>query len=151
MKTLIFLLPIVICFDNYYIVNKKDSLVCGNKSSKVNNVNWYEAENGVFKNMSIALRRISAEACPTYYYCQYEDYITENVFFQTADLFIVNCPASTTLKEENFHQFHETTQKIIDKISNNNFYLLIFLLIIFSFYYIIKKFDLKKLIVNKPL
>ena len=148
MKTLIFLLPVVICFDNYYIVNKKDLLVCGNKSAQVNNVNWYEAENGVFKNMSIALRRISAEACPTYYYCQYEDYITENVFFQTADLFIVNCLASA---KENLPQFHETTQKIIDKISNNNFYLLIFLLIIFIFYYIIKKFDLKKLIVNKPL
>ena len=69
-------------------------------------------------------------------------------FFPTADLFIVNCPASA---KENLHQFHETTQKIIDKISNNNFYLLIFLLIIFIFYYIIKKFDLKKLIVNKPL
>ena len=143
------MLPVVICFDNYYIANKKDLLVCGNKSTtQVNNVNWYEAENGVFKNMSIALRRISAEACPTYYYCQYEDYITENVFFQTADLFIVNCPASA---KENLHQFHETTQKIIDKISNNNFYLLIFLLVIFIFYYIIKKFDLKKLIVNKPL
>ena len=48
-------------------------------------------------------------------------------------------------------QFHETTQKIRDKITKNNFYLLIFLLIIFIFYYIIKKFDLKKLIVNKPL
>ena len=150
MKTLIFLLPVVICFDNYYIVNKKDLLVCGNKSTQVNNVNWYEAENGVFKNMSIALKKISAETCPTFYYCQYEDYITENVFFPTADLFIVNCMASTTPKE-NLHQFHETTQKIIDKISNNNFYLLIFLLIIFIFYYIIKKFDLKKLIVNKPL
>ena len=151
MKTLIFLLPVVICFDNYYIVNKKDLLVCGNKSAQVNNVNWYEAENGVFKNMSIALRRISADACPTIYYCQYEEYINEYTSFTTADLFIVNCPASTTPKEENFHQFHETTQKIIDKISNNNFYLLIFLLIIFIFYYIIKKFDLKKLIVNKPL
>ena len=109
MKTLIFLLPVVICFDNYYIANKKDLLVWGNKSTtQVNKVNWYEAENGVFKNMSIALRRISADACPTIYYCQYEEYINEYTSFTTADLFIVNCPASTTLKGENFHQFHET-------------------------------------------
>ena len=84
MKTLIFLLPVVICFDNYYIVNKKDLLVCGNKSAQVINVNWYEAENGVFKNMSTALRKISAEECPTIYYCQYEDYITEDVFFSNS-------------------------------------------------------------------
>ena len=34
--------------------------MCGNKSAQVNNVNWYEAENGVFKKMSIALKKISA-------------------------------------------------------------------------------------------
>ena len=62
MKILIFFLPIVICFDNYYIFNKKDLLVIGNKSTQVNNVNLYEAEDGVFKNMSLALSRISAEA-----------------------------------------------------------------------------------------
>ena len=146
MKILIFFLPLIICFDNYYIVNKKDLLVCGNKSTRVNNVNWYEAEDGVFKNMSISIRKISAEVCPTLYYCQYEDYINELTSFPSADLFVVNCPVKEN--KENLHQFHETTQKIINKILNNNFYLLIFLLIIFIFYYLIKKFDLKKLIVK---
>ena len=75
MKNLIIFLSQDICFDNYHIVNKKDLLMCGNKSTQVNNVNWYEAEDGVFKNMSIALRRISAEACPAIYYCKYEDSI----------------------------------------------------------------------------
>ena len=64
----------------------------------------------------------------------------------TTDLFVLNCP----IVKEDLERFHEKTQKIIDKISNNNFYLLIFLLIIFIFYYVIKKIDLKKLIINKP-
>ena len=51
--------------------------MCGNKSTQVNNVNWYKAEDGVFNNMSIVLRRISAAACPVIYYGQYEDYINE--------------------------------------------------------------------------
>ena len=120
MKIFIFFIPLVICFDKYYIVDMKDLLVCGNKLTQFTYVNWYEAEDGVF--MSISLRRISAEACPTIYYCQYEYNMNEHISFQTADLFVVNY----LVAKENMHQFHETTQKIKDKISNNNFYLLIF-------------------------
>ena len=59
----------------------------------------------------------------------------------TTDLSVIYCP----IVKEDLERFLETTQKIIDKISKNNFYLIIFI-----FYYIIKKFDLKKLIINKP-
>ena len=84
--------------------------------------------------MSIAIRRISAEACPAIYYCQYEDYINEYFPFPTADLFVVNC----SVAKENLRQFHETNQKIKDKISNKNFCLLIFLLIILTFIILLK-------------
>ena len=134
----------VISFDYYYISNNK-ILTCGNKSENPFNINWYEAQSGTFKNMSLFQRKLAIDTCPGIYYCQYKEMIAD-IDYSTTDLFVLNCP----IVKEDLERFHETTQKIIDKISNNNFYLLIFLLIIFIFYYIIKKFDLKKLIINKP-
>jgi len=152
MKILIWIcfLPLVFSFDYYYIINNNQILTCGNTSEQAFNFNWYKAESGVFKNLSIFQQKISitsSTSCPAVYYCQYEEKI-ENIEYtlSTTDLFVINCP----IVKEDLVKFHETTQKTIDKIPNNNFYLLIFLLIIFSFYYVIKKFDLKKLIINKP-
>ena len=69
MKILIFMLPIVLCIDNYYIINHKEVLICGNRTIQVENVNWYESNNGVFKNMSTSSRRIMSDYCPAIYYC----------------------------------------------------------------------------------
>ena len=52
MKLLILFLPIVIGFDNYYIINSCNLLVCGNKSQNVDKINWFEGKNSVFKNIS---------------------------------------------------------------------------------------------------
>ena len=49
MKILLFFLPIVLCIDNYYIINHKEILICGNITTYVENVDWYEPDNGVFK------------------------------------------------------------------------------------------------------
>ena len=59
MKILLFFLPQVICFDNYYIDNYYTDkiLECGNKSNQAINIKWYEAEKGVFKNMSISNKK----------------------------------------------------------------------------------------------
>jgi hypothetical protein len=147
MKIILFFLPLVICFDNYYIDNfyTDKILECGNKSNEAINIKWYEAKKGVFTNMSISNKKISVQYCPAIFYCQYVDYIDNNFNFSSADLFVVNC---LQIKED-LARFYETTQKIIDKISNNNFYISIFLLIILIFYYLIKKFNLNKLILNK--
>ena len=82
MKILIIFLPLVICFDNFYIVNKKDLLVCGNKSAQVNNVNWYEAENGVFKNMSIALKKYQLKLALRFITADMKTILPKMFFFQ---------------------------------------------------------------------
>ena len=52
MKILNFFVPMVIIFDYYYISNNK-ILIYGNKSEYALNINWYEAQYGSLKNLSI--------------------------------------------------------------------------------------------------
>ena len=49
MKILIFFLPIVLCIDNYFIINHIEISICGNRTTYVEKVNWYESDNGVLK------------------------------------------------------------------------------------------------------
>ena len=132
------MLPIVLCIDNYYIINHKEVLICGNRTIHVENVNWYESNNGVFKNMSTSSRRIMSDYCPAIYYCEYdEDYFHYSLKYM--DLFVVKCNEAET--------YYHMIPKIADKISYNNLYLIIFLFIIFGFYFLasyLKKYYLNK-------
>ena len=66
MKILLFFLPLVICFDNYYIDNYYTDkiLECGNKSNQAINIKWYEAEKGLFKNMSFSNKKNISSVLP---------------------------------------------------------------------------------------
>ena len=52
MKIFLLFLTIVIGYNNYFIIYNSDLLVCGNKSIKAVNFNWFVWDNGVFKNIS---------------------------------------------------------------------------------------------------
>ena len=44
MKIFLLFLPIFIGYNNNYIINNSDLLVCGNKSENVVNFNWFDGE-----------------------------------------------------------------------------------------------------------
>ena len=52
MKIFLLFLPIVIGYNNYYLINNSDLLVCGNKSENTSNFNWFVGENSLFRNIS---------------------------------------------------------------------------------------------------
>ena len=49
MKIFLLFLPIVIGYNNYYLINNSDVLICGNKSENTSNFNWFVGENSLFK------------------------------------------------------------------------------------------------------
>ena len=51
MKKFLLFLPIV-GYNNFYIINNSELLVCGNESIKAVNFNWSFGDNGLFKNIS---------------------------------------------------------------------------------------------------
>ena len=90
MKIFIFFLPMVISFGYYNISNNK-ILICGNKTENSFNFNWYEAQSGTFKNLSMFQTKISIDSCPGIYYCQYEEMIADIEYsLHTTDLFVLN-------------------------------------------------------------
>ena len=74
MKTLLLFQPIVIGYNNYYIINNSDLLVCWNQLINAAYFNWFVCDNGVFKNISKFTNEISVH-CPAIYFCEYEETI----------------------------------------------------------------------------
>ena len=48
MKIFLLFLPIVIGYNNYYLINNSDVLDCGNKSENTSNFKWVVDENSLF-------------------------------------------------------------------------------------------------------
>ena len=146
MKLLILFLPIVIGFDNFYIKNSCNLLVCGNKSQNVDKINWFKGENGVFKNIS----GLKSCNCGSIYYCEYVLMLNMSYPPKEKELFIVKCPLLNDNAKSETLQFHDTIEKILNKISNHNFYLLLIVFIsffmLFIVFYGIKKFELNKIL-----
>ena len=91
MKYLIFFIPFVTAYNNYFMVNKGHLLVCANETTQVININWFEGNNGIFENMSYFFQKLSTETCPSIYYCEYEELYGE-YYIKSTDLFRIKCP-----------------------------------------------------------
>ena len=52
MRIFLLFLPMVIGYNNYYIINHSYLLVCRNKSENAVYFFWFVGENGLFKNIS---------------------------------------------------------------------------------------------------
>ena len=91
MKILLLFLPIVIGYNNYYIINNSDLLVWWNKSINTANFNWFVGYNGVSKNISKFTNEISLH-CPAVFFCEYEETISNlNYLPHRIELLIFNC------------------------------------------------------------
>ena len=71
MKIFLLFLPIIIGYNNYYLINNSDILVCGNKSENTSNFNWFVSEDGFLRNISQFTKNISVH-CPSVYFCEHD-------------------------------------------------------------------------------